>query len=420
MPGTGVMAAELDLDFVRRRFPALGDERTGAWAFFENAGGAYVPDSVIDRVRAYMTETQVQPGASYEASARAAERMADGQRLMAAMINAEADEVIIGPSTTANVYVLAQALRPLFGPGDELIVTDLDHEANNGAWRRLAGCGVTVREWRVDPSTAGLEVANLEALLSERTRLVCFSHCSNVTGVFNDAARITELAHAAGALVCVDGVAYAPHRAVDVKALDADFYALSLYKLYGPHLGLLYGKRQHLLDAPGQNHFFIGEDQIPLKLNPGGPNHELTAALAGVADYFDALYGHHFPGPENSLNRRLRAVFGLIAAHEEKLGRRFVDFLSSKPGVRLLGGRTGAAEEGAPTFSFLVDGRRSADIPPRLEGARVAIGSGHFYAYRLMEALGIDPEDGVVRASMVHYNSEEEVDRMIRALDSVI
>ncbi len=414
------MAAELDIDFVRSRFPALTDERTGAWAFFENAGGSYVPHSVIDRARAYLTETQVQPGASYEASARAAERMAEGQRLMAAMINAGADEVIIGPSTTANVYVLAQALRPLFRPGDELVVTNLDHEANNGAWRRLAEFGVTVREWRVNASTAGLETDDLEALLSERTRLVCFSHCSNVTGVFNDAAGITEMAHAAGALVCVDGVAYGPHRAVDVKALDADFYALSLYKLYGPHLGLLYGKREHLLTARGQNHFFIGEDQIPLKLVPGGPNHELTAALAGVAEYFEALYGHHSPGPENSLNGRLRTVFGLIAAHEEKLGTRFVDFLSSKPGVRLLGGRTGAAQEGAPTFSFLVGGRRSADIPPRLEGAKVAIGAGHFYAYRLMEALGVDPEDGVVRASMVHYNSEEEVDRLIRALDEVI
>jgi len=414
------MDAELDIGFVRGHFPALGGGPAGAWAFFENAGGSHVPQSVIERTGTYMAETQVQPRASYAASARAAERMAEGQRLMAAMINAEADEVIIGPSTTANVYVLAQALRPLFAPGDELVVTNLDHEANNGAWRRLAEFGVTVREWRIDASTAALDIGDLEALLNTRTRLVCFGHCSNVTGVFNDAARITELAHAAGALVCIDGVAYAPHRAVDVKALDADFYALSLYKLYGPHLGLLYGKREHLLRAQGQNHFFIGEEQIPLKLNPGGPNHELTAALAGIADYFEALHAHHFTDSANTLHRRVRAVFALIARHEERLATRFADFLSSKPGVRLLGGRTGAAKEGAPTFSFVVEGLRSAAIPPRLEGARVAIGSGHFYAYRLMEALGVDPADGVVRASMVHYNTAEEVERLMEALDAVI
>lgn len=409
-------AARLDVDFVRRQFPAGAFD----WAFFENAGGSFVPESVIARLTAYMRETQVQPGAPFPASAEAARRMADGQRRIAAMINADADEVIIGPSTTANIGVLARALRPSMLDGDEIVVTDLDHEANNGAWRRLVETGITVREWRVDPESAELDVRDLETLLSEHTRLVCVSHCSNITGSVNDVAAITKVAHDAGAMVCVDGVAYAPHRAIDVKALDVDFYALSLYKLYGPHLGLLYGKRERLLQAHGQNHFFIGEDDIPLKLNPGGPNHELTAALAGTGEYFDALYAHHFAGRANGAHERARAVFRLVRAHEERLAAPFVEFLAAKRKVRLIGRPTADGNERAPTFSFVVAGRRSAAIPPLVEPERVAIRNGNFYAHRLMQALGLDADDGVVRVSMVHYNSPEEVTRLIDALDAVL
>ena len=411
------MPPTLDLDFVRGLYPA----RCWDWAFFENAGGSYVPESVIGRVSAYMSETQVQPGAGFEASAKAAERMAEGQRLMAEMVGADADEIIIGPSTTMNVYVLAKALAAEFKNGDELIVTNLDHEANVGAWRRLAEQGVTVREWRINPETAELEIEALDGLLNDKTRLVCFSHSSNLLGGINDARAITRKAHEAGAMVCVDGVAYAPHRGLDVKALDVDFYALSLYKLFGPHVSLLYGKREHLLRLPGQNHFFIGEDDIPLKLNPGGPNHELTAALVGVADYFDALAAHHLGEPPHTFQARVAAVYGLFADHEEKLAARFLEFVTSKPNVRLLGRTAAKAALRAPTFSFTVDGRPSAEIPTLLEAAKVAIGQGNFYAPRLLRALGVaDPSDGVVRASMVHYNTVEEVDRLIEGLDGVI
>ncbi len=406
----------LDLDFVRRQFPAAVWE----WAFFENAGGSFVPQSVVQRVTDYMSRNQVQPGASYGTSARAADLMADGQARIAAMINADVKEVIVGPSTTVNIYVLAQALKPLFAEGDEIVVTNLDHEANNTPWRRLADDGIVVREWRIDGETAELDPADLAGLLNERTRLVSFPHTSNLVGGINDVAAITRMVHDAGAMVCVDGVAYAPHRAIDVKALDVDFYAFSTYKVFGPHLGVLYGKRERLLAARGQNHFFFAEDDIPLKLNPGGPNHELTAALSGVADYLDALYDHHFDEPENDAAARMKSLFRVIAAHEETLATRFVDFLGSKPTVRLIGRATGKAEERAPTFSFIIDGMKPADLPPLLEDARVAIRSGHFYAPRLIEALGLDPANGVVRASMAHYNTLDEVDRLIAALDKAI
>jgi len=406
---------ELDLDFVRGHFPGLDD-----WALFENAGGTLVPQSVLDGVQAYMRESQVQPGAGYPASARATERIERAHALLAAMVNADPEEVLIGPSTTMNLYLLAQAVRPWLHAGDEVVVTNLDHEANNGAWRRLAEHGITVKEWRLDPESAELRLEDLERLLSERTRLVCFTQCSNITGSLHDVGAIVRRVHDAGALACVDAVAYAPHRPVDVRALDVDFYALSLYKLYGPHLGLLYGKREHLLRARAQNHYFIGEDQIPLKLLPGGVNHELTAASAGIVEYFDAVHAHHFPGSNADLHQRFEDVFGLVARHEERLGRRFLDFLRTKPGVRLIGRDTASPARRVPTFSFAVTGRDSEELPRRLEARRFAIRAGHFYAARCIDALGLGAQNGVVRASMVHYNTLREVERLTEALDEVL
>lgn len=408
----------LDLDFVRRQFPTLAN----GWSFFENAGGTYVPKSVVERLKSYMEETQVQPAWSFGPSSDAAERIRTGRRLMAELINAEPDELIVGPSTTLNIYLLAQALRPLLKAGDEVVVTNLDHEANNGAWRRLAEFGIVVREWQMDPVTGELPEAGLDALLTDRTRLVCFSHCSNVVGWINDVARLVRKVHDAGALACVDGVAHAPHHAIDVKALDVDFYAFSIYKVFGPHQGLLYGKREHLLAARGQNHFFIGEEQIPLKLLPGGVNHELTAALVGVADYFDALYDHHFDTPANSFGARARAVYGLMAAHETAIVEPLLAFLRDRPGVRLIGRTTATHGCRAPTVSFAVEGRSSEEIAAALERQRIAVGWGDFYARRCVEALGLlsDGKDGVVRFGLAHYNTAEEVERAIAVLDEVI
>jgi cysteine desulfurase family protein (TIGR01976 family) len=405
----------MDLEFVRAQFPDMG-----RFAFFENAGGTFVPHSVIDGVRSYMSETQVQPGGDYAPSIEAARRIAKSHRLMAEMLNAASEEVMVGISTSMNVYILAQAIRHWFAPGDEIVVTNLDHEANNGAWRRLEEFGLEIREWRVNKDTADLELDDLETLLSERTRLVCVSQCSNITGSINDVAEIARRVHRAGALICVDAVAYAPHRVLDVKALDVDFYLVSLYKVYGPHLSLLYGKRELLLKAKRQHHYFIADENIPLKLNPGGPNHELTASLSGIIDYFGAIHRRHFPGSNAALHSRLKECFDLVAAHEERLARPFVDFLKSKPEVRIIGRATADAAARVPTFSFVVEGRSSAEFPKHLAKHDVGIRAGHFYAKRLIDALGVDKNNGVVRASMVHYNSPDEVMRLIQHLDEVI
>ena len=411
----GAAKAPLDTAFARAHFPAL----SGPWALFENAGGTLVASQALERIRTYMTEYQVQPGAAYPASARAAEMIAESHWAMAAMINARPEEVMIGPSTSMNVFLLAQALRPSLREGDEIIVTNLDHEANVGAWRRLAATGITVREWRFDPDSFALEPEGLAAQLSERTRLVCFGHCSNITGGFTDVPALVRMIHDAGALACVDGVAYGPHRAIDVTAWDVDFYLCSTYKLYGPHLALLYGNREHIERAAPLNHFFL-DDELPLKLNPGGPNHELSAGLAGITAYLDALHAHHDGESNLPLHGRLAAIFERVAAHEEALGAPLLEFLTARPGIHLIGNPSADRQVRAPTFSFAVDECDAGEIARAVARHEVAIGAGDFYAARCIEALGLAERGGVVRASMVHYNTADEVQRLIRAFDEAI
>lgn len=405
----------LDVEFARGHFPALAKN----WALFENAGGTLAAQPVLDRLQHYMADCQVQPGATFPASDEAARMIAESEACMAEMLNAEPGEVMVGISTSMNAYLVSQALRTSLSPGDQVIVTNLDHEANNGAWRRLEEVGADIREWRMRLDTGRLEAADLAAMLTSRTRLVCFTHCSNITGEINDVAAIVKLVHDAGALACVDGVAYGPHRAIDVKALDADFYFCSTYKFYGPHLALLYGKREHWPKLRNQNHYFLN-NEVPLKLNPGGPNHELTASLAGITDYIDALHAHHFATTNQPRRARIEQVYDLFTAHEEYLARPFLDFLHHKRNVRLIGPDTADMRRRAPTFSFVVEGRDSAEIPPLVDAHEVAIRNGDFYAARCIRDLGLEAQNGVIRASMVHYNTTNEVERLIKALDAAI
>ena len=416
LPQTALPETTLDVAFCRRFFPALA----GDWVFMENAGGTFVPEQVIERAIHFMATCQVQPGAAYPASAGATERIDAGRQVLAQLINADVDEIVVGPSTTSNVYVLSHALRALLEPGDEVIVTNQDHEANNGAWRRLAEIGVVVKEWRMNGDTDDLEIEDLEALLTEKTRLVCFNHCSNIVGLVHDVKAIVRKVHDAGALACVDGVAYAPHRRIDVKDLDADFYLYSAYKVYGPHISVLYGKRELLLRAANQNHYFVPEDDFQRKLCPGGLNYELTASAAGVGEYLDKVHAHHFPGANVDVTERWDRVFGLFAAHEEAMTRPIVDFFASKADVRLIGQGVEGRRERVSIFSFLVNGRDSREIPDRLLQHKIAIRAEDFYAARCIDALGAGPRNGVIRVSLVHYNSLEDVNRLTESLDPVI
>lgn len=399
----------LDLDFVRAQFPALQSE----WALFDNAGGSVPLARVIDRVQDYMRTCMVQLGASYGLSTEAAKRVEQGRRAIEKLLGSGKDDVVIGPSSTGLTRLAAAALRPMWQAGDEVIVTDLDHESNVGAWRNLEATGVVVREWLCDPETYELRLEDLEPLLNERTRLVAFSHCSNLVGEIQDVAAISKRVHEAGALVFVDGVAYAPHRRVDVNALGADLYVASLYKVYGPHMAAMHVGKDLLADVASQNHFFVGHDAGPYKLEPGNVNHELTASLLGIVDYLEELDRHH--GGRGTIE----GAFGHITTHECELAAPVLDYLGNHPRVRLLG-RAVADARRAPTISFVPLEQRSSGIPRHLDEQNIATRWGHFYAHRFCTRFGLHENGGVVRVSMVHYNSPTEVSRLLEALDSAL
>uniref|UniRef100_UPI002638BB7A aminotransferase class V-fold PLP-dependent enzyme n=1 Tax=uncultured Muriicola sp. TaxID=1583102 RepID=UPI002638BB7A len=284
---------KLDLNFVRAQFPAFSESTLQGWAFFENAGGSYPCKQFIDRLTDFYMKNKVQPYYPYPASAHAGELMDNAYKKMADYLNVDPSEIHFGPSTTQNVYVLANAMRPMWNEGDEIIVSCQDHEANAGAWRRLGDRGIEIIEWHVDTTTGILSLDTLKDLFSERTKMVAFPHCSNVIGDVNPVKEISKLAHSYGALCVVDGVGYAPHGFPDLRELGADIYLFSMYKTFGPHLGLMYVQKDLILKMENQSHFFK-EGITRSMLTPAGPDHAQIASASGVIDYFDALYKHHF------------------------------------------------------------------------------------------------------------------------------
>ena len=400
----------LDLAAVRAEFPALSAESGKAppWVLFDNAGGSQTLARVADRLRAYLVSPQVQVGASYEASQASTARLAAASVETARFIGArDAGEVVLGPSTTQLVHNLARAIAETLAPGDEIIVTDVDHEANIGAWRALAKRGVILKEWAIDRQTLRLETSALAPLLGPRTKLVCFTHASNLLGTIHDVAAITRFvrAHAKDARVFVDGVAYAPHGPVTVAAWDVDYYVFSFYKVYGPHFAVLYGKRAHLDELESIHHDFIDRDAGPYKLQPGNVCFELAHSVGGIYEYVASLGPHGWSD---------------IAAHEELLSARLLSYLERVPSVRIHGHPGADRRVRVPTISFTVVERSSEAIVAGVDRHRVGIRFGDFYARRLVDLLGVREQGGVIRASMVHYNTLDEVDRLISALEQVL
>jgi cysteine desulfurase family protein (TIGR01976 family) len=407
---------QLDLDFVRSQFPAL----SGDWIFLDNAGGSQTLKQVGDRVRDYLLNTNVQLGASYEISQISTDRVNQSIDAISDLINAnEPSEVILGSSTSMLLKILSLTLGETFEAGDEVVVTNCDHEANIGCWRSLEKRAINVKEWQVNPETLELHLEDLEQLMTPKTRLVALTHASNILGTINPIKEIASFVHNRGALICVDGVAYAPHRKVDVRELDVDFYAFSFYKVYGPHYAMLYGKKELLETLPGINHFFL-ENDIPYKFQPGNVNYELSYSLLGLKDYLIRFAQTHTPvkQPEPlSLNTCSKYAFNTIAQYEETLSKRLLDFLNNKPNVRIIGKTTYELQQRVPTISFVVNNIKSSTIPPQVDKHNIGIRFGDFYAKRLIRDLVLEPQDGVIRVSMVHYNSLQEIDRLVEILD---
>ncbi len=405
-----------DLTFVREQFPAFAENKLQGQAFFENAGGSYACRQTLFHLGQFYRQTKVQPYYPYPASEAGGEAMDRSYQRFADYLNVDPDEVHFGPSTTQNTYVLAQAMRDWLRPGDEVIVTNQDHEANIGAWRRLNETGATVKEWQVDPATGQLNHKDLLHMLNERTRLVAVTHCSNVVGQVNPVAKYANLAHAAGALIAVDGVSAAPHGLPDVRGLGCDFYLFSLYKTYGPHQGVMVVRKRAMEHLSNQGHFFNANDPHK-RLNPAGPDHAQVAAAQGVTDYFDALHDHHFD-PSHDHEIRAQRVRDLISSAERRQLKPLLEFLSAHPKVELVG--PSDPSQRAPTVSIVPTGQSPEQLVRRLTDFGIMSGYGNFYAARLIEALGISSDRGVARFSLVHYTSTEEVHQLIDALDKAL
>lgn len=401
----------LDLDFVRSNFPAFDDASP---RFFENAGGSFACRQTIDALTGYYTNTKVQPYASYGPSADAGDAMDRSHERWADALGVATDEVAFGPSTSQNTYVLAEAYAQTLRPGDEVIVTNQDHEANTGVIRRATErAGATLREWRIDPETGLLALDQLEALLSASTKVVAVPHCSNIVGQENDVAAFAGLAHDAGARVICDGVSFAPHGIPDVAALDVDVYLFSLYKVYSVHQGLMVARRGILDELPNQGHFF-NAGYPDKRLTPAGPDHAQVACADAVLDYVDATAAHH-----GLAGAAAQSVSTLWQAHEDALLAPMLETLAGDNRLRLIGpDTTDAALHRCPTVAFSPIETESEVIAQRLVDAGIWTSHGTYYADRVLEGVGIDPARGVVRLSFVHYTSADDVAAALTALDA--
>ena len=406
----------LDMTFIRSQFPAFASPVLSSHAFFENAGGSYPCVQVVQRLHRFYTDRKVQPYGPYPGAQAGGAEMDEARTRLAAMMNVRREEVSFGPSTSANTYVLAQAVRQwLRGSDGAIVVTNQDHEANSGVWRRLADDGIEVREWQLDPATGSLDPEALRKLLADgRVRLVAFPHCSNVIAEINDVAAICAIAREAGARTVVDGVSYAPHGFPDATALGCDVYLFSAYKTFGPHQGIMVLREAFGMELPGQAHFF-NHGTLYKRHTPAGPDHAQIAACAGMADYVDAVAAAHGIGGDAAA--RNTAVHDLMRAQEVAVIAPLLDYLAGRNDVRLLGPRD--ATRRAPTVAVELD-RAAEPVSEELGRNGIACWAGDFYAVRPLAALGIDRAKGVLRMSATHYTSAEDVARLIAALDRVL
>jgi cysteine desulfurase family protein (TIGR01976 family) len=398
---------------IRSRFPALQQPL----AFLENAGGSQVPECVPDAISAYMRENYVQLGAQYPLSTRADRVVKRAHAFSETFVGGRrTGKAILGPSSSQLCAMLAQCYAEILEPGDNVVIVDTGHEANIGPWAQLAKHGVEVRTWCIDPETLECPLDALDDLLDERTRVVAVVQVSNLLGEVVDLAPISERAHAVGARVVADGVAFAPHRAVDVAALGVDWYAFSTYKVYGPHMAVLWGRNDAIAELTGPNHFFVPRDDVPYKFELGGVNHEGCAGWLAVGQYLSFLAGRE---PGSPVDRStIVDAFSAMQALEEPLTARLVEYLLAHPRLRVIGATTDDRER-VPTVSFIHESMPSSQIVAACHEAGIAVRNGHMYARRLCEPLGLDPDEGAVRVSALHYNTLDEIERVIAVLDGL-
>ncbi len=397
---------------IRQLFPALSQEVGGRPAiFFDGPGGTQAPQAVIDAISGYLARDNANTHGAFATSQRTDATIAAAHAAMADLLGCAPDEVFFGQNMTSLTFALSRAIGREIQPGDEIVVTRLDHDANVAPWRALAEHGAVIREVDIDPADCTLAMDEMAAAIGPRTKLVAVGYASNAVGTINDVRQVVEWAHQAGALVFVDAVHYAPHGPIDVKALDCDFLACSVYKFFGPHVGVIYGKRAHLARLQPYK-VRPASDEVPDRWMTGTQNHEGLAGVTAAIEYLASL-----GQPATSRRAALVTAMQRIAAYERGLAEQLIGGLLTIPGLTFYGIRE--PERFAmrtPTVSFRLANLAPREVAARLAEAGIFVWDGNYYALSLSERLGVEPLGGMVRVGLVHYNTAAEVDCFLEVL----
>jgi len=410
---------DLDIAWVRAQFPALAQEVNGRTAiYFDGPGGTQVPQRVIDAMSDYLVRSNANTHGAFATSQRSDGIIAGAHAAVADLLGCATDEVVFGPNMTTLTFALSRALGRDLKPGDEIVVTRLDHDANVAPWVALEERGAVVRYVDINVEDCTLDMPGLKNLINARTRLVAVGYASNAVGTINDVAEIARLAHAVGALVYLDAVHYAPHGPIDVRALDCDFLVCSPYKFFGPHTGALYGKREHLARLCPYK-VRPAPDQPPDRWETGTQNHEGQAGVAAAVDYLAELGWRAAPAVKTR-RAALLAAFDAIHPYERGLAQRLISGLLPIPGLTFYGIRDPARFAcRVPTGAIRITGHTPRELSELLGERGIFTWDGNYYALNLTERLGVESSGGMLRIGLVHYNTAEEVDYLLEALNEI-
>ncbi|HTQ59554.1 MAG TPA: cysteine desulfurase-like protein [Candidatus Solibacter sp.] len=412
----GTESRPLDMVWVRAQFPSLQLQINGQpAAFLDGPAGTQVPRQVMDAVRNYFLSSNANTCGAF-ATSRATDAIIAGARtVMADFFNCDKDEVIFGQNMTTITFALARAIGRELNAGDEIVVTTLDHDANISPWRALEERGVVVRQVDIREADCTLDLDDLRRKITSKTKLVAVGYASNAVGTINSVAEITKLAHAAGALMFIDAVHYAPHGPIDVRGLDCDFLVCSPYKFFGPHIGTLYGKREHLLRFRPYK-VRPAPDSLPDRWETGTQLHELIAGVAAAVDYLAEL-GRRCDPSARDRRSALLAAYRSTRQHEMALFSRLAEGLLAIHGLRFFGiSDPNRFNERCSTVSIRLANRTPTEVATFLGERGIFTWDGNYYALNLTERLGVEASGGLLRIGLVHYNTNEEVDRLLAAL----
>ncbi len=421
MPITETQApTKLNLTWVRAQFPALAQTVNGHPAvFLDGPGGTQVPQRVIDGISGYLHRNNANTGGAYATSRNTDATIAEARRAMADFFNCDPDEVVFGPNMTTLTYAVSRSIGRELHPGDEILLTHLDHDANISPWRALEERGVTIRLAEINEEDCTLDMHDLTAKITERTKLVAVGYASNAVGTINHAEEVIRLAHKAGALAYIDAVHYAPHGPIDVRALDCDFLVCSTYKFFGPHMGVLYGKREHLKRLVPYK-VRANTNAIPNRWEWGTLNHECIAGITACVDYLADL-GRRADPSASTRRSALLAAYKAIQQHERELMERLISGLLVIPGLKLYGIHNPQRfNQRCPTVAVRIAGWTPLQLATKLGERGFFTWDGNYYALNLTERLNVEKDGGFLRIGLAHYNTTEEVERFLAALREIV